>query len=168
MATNFITWVGMDAHKNSIKVAALVPGQGETIEMVGKPGGYYALLVWKHGSADLTRAANFQIRIGDPTSSVDATAPAAQSRFEDASPNPVRGNTALSFALAHDAHVELAIHDLAGRRVATVANGAYTAGAHTLAWNGRGDDGRALPGGLYFARFEGDGVRQTRKLTVVR
>lgn len=32
MATNVITWVGMDAHKNSIKVAAWLPGQGEPVE----------------------------------------------------------------------------------------------------------------------------------------
>jgi transposase len=31
VATNSITWVGMDAHKNSIKVAALVPGQDEPV-----------------------------------------------------------------------------------------------------------------------------------------
>lgn len=30
--TNFITWVGMDSHKNSIKVAAWVPGQDEPVE----------------------------------------------------------------------------------------------------------------------------------------
>ena len=28
MSPNSITWVGMDAHKNSIKVAAWLPGQG--------------------------------------------------------------------------------------------------------------------------------------------
>lgn len=32
MNSNSITWVGMDAHKNSIKVAALVPEQAEPIE----------------------------------------------------------------------------------------------------------------------------------------
>ena len=32
VATNSITWVGMDAHKNSIKVAALVPGQDVPVE----------------------------------------------------------------------------------------------------------------------------------------
>jgi transposase len=32
VATNFITWVGMDAHKNSIKVAAWTPGQPEPVE----------------------------------------------------------------------------------------------------------------------------------------
>ncbi len=143
-------------------------GMSEAISLVGQPAGYYALIVWKHGSNDLPKAANFQIRIADATNGVDAAAPAVASRFEDASPNPVRESAALSFSLARDAHVELAIHDLAGRRVATVANGAYAAGAHTLTWNGRGDDGRRLPGGLYFARFDGDGLRQTRKLTVVR
>jgi len=32
VATNSITWVGMDAHKNSIKVAAWVPGEAEPVE----------------------------------------------------------------------------------------------------------------------------------------
>lgn len=32
MATNVITWVGMDAHKNSIKVAAWLPGEAEPLE----------------------------------------------------------------------------------------------------------------------------------------
>jgi len=32
VATNSITWVGMDVHKNSIKVAALVSGQVEPVE----------------------------------------------------------------------------------------------------------------------------------------
>lgn len=32
MSPNSITWVGMDAHKNSIKVAAWLPGQGEAVE----------------------------------------------------------------------------------------------------------------------------------------
>ncbi len=32
MATNVITWVGMDAHKNSIKVAAWLPGEAEPVE----------------------------------------------------------------------------------------------------------------------------------------
>ena len=32
MSPNSITWVGMDAHKNSIKVAALLPDQAESVE----------------------------------------------------------------------------------------------------------------------------------------
>ena len=32
MSANGITWVGMDAHKNSIKIAALFPGRPEPVE----------------------------------------------------------------------------------------------------------------------------------------
>ena len=32
MSPNGITWVGMDAHKNSIKVAALLPEQPESVK----------------------------------------------------------------------------------------------------------------------------------------
>ena len=32
MATNSITWVGMDAHKDSIKVAVLLPERSEPVE----------------------------------------------------------------------------------------------------------------------------------------
>ncbi len=32
MSTNSITWVGMDAHKNSIKVAVLLPEQTDPVE----------------------------------------------------------------------------------------------------------------------------------------
>ena len=32
MSANPITWVGMDAHKNSIKVAAWLPGQADPVE----------------------------------------------------------------------------------------------------------------------------------------
>lgn len=32
MDTNSITWVGLDAHKNSIKVAAYFPEQAQAVE----------------------------------------------------------------------------------------------------------------------------------------
>ena len=32
MDANGITWVGMDAHKNSIQVATLLPEQAESVE----------------------------------------------------------------------------------------------------------------------------------------
>ena len=32
MSRTHTTWVGLDAHKNSIKVAALLPGQAEAVE----------------------------------------------------------------------------------------------------------------------------------------
>jgi hypothetical protein len=37
-------------------------------------------------------------------------------------------------------------------------------GDHSLAWDGRANSGRALPGGVYFLNLEVGGQRMTRKL----
>ncbi|MFI5371203.1 MAG: FlgD immunoglobulin-like domain containing protein [Candidatus Eisenbacteria bacterium] len=67
-------------------------------------------------------------------------------------PNPSRGAVTFTRAGATAARVE--IFDVTGRRVATLApEGSPT--AWTWPWDGRGDDGRALPPGRYAARERG-------------
>jgi hypothetical protein len=48
--------------------------------------------------------------------------------------------------------------------VRTLASGHHEAGRHVVPWNGTDDDGRALPGGVYLARFAGGGRELSRKL----
>jgi hypothetical protein len=69
-------------------------------------------------------------------------------------PNPATGGRAtLRFDLATAGRVQLALYDVRGRRVATVVNGERAAGSYTVAWNGRGSDGRAVASGVYFAQL---------------
>ena len=67
-------------------------------------------------------------------------------------PNPARTHT-LSFGLPVANDVELAVFDLAGRRLATLARGTFTAGTHTATWDGRDGSGRTLGAGVYFYRL---------------
>ena len=85
-------------------------------------------------------------------------------------PNPFNSATVIRFALPDAADVDLAIFNLAGQRVATLANGIRTAGTYTLRWDGRNDDGRALASGVYLYRLETrDGQQvETRKLVLMR
>ena len=79
-------------------------------------------------------------------------------------PNPARGNCRLAFTLPEPAHVAVAVHDAAGRRVRALAEGALPAGDHALAWDGRDDRGAAAPAGVYFATLavDGAGLARTR------
>lgn len=70
-----------------------------------------------------------------------------------ASPNPTRGGTRLAWAQSRAGAVTLEVLDLAGRRVARLADGAFDAGAHALAWDGRDAAGALRPPGLYLARL---------------
>ena len=79
-------------------------------------------------------------------------------------PNPFRGATTLRLALTRDAQVKVAVYDLVGRRVRVLADGPLSAGETALTWDGRDDDGRTVAPGLYLVRFDGAGVKQSRRL----
>jgi len=75
--------------------------------------------------------------------------------------------TVISYGMPEADEFELAIYDIAGRKVRTFfESGASIPGE--IVWDGRGDDGRRLPIGIYiiYARVEG-GVSKEGKKTVV-
>ena len=85
-----------------------------------------------------------------------------------ASPNPVGDRTRIGFALSGEAGVRLTIHDMRGRRVATLLEGFRGAGDHAVGWDARDDAGRRVAAGVYLARLE-DGETVSRgKLIVLR
>jgi len=84
-------------------------------------------------------------------------------------PNPFNSDTAIGFALPTAAEAELALFNLAGQRVATLAQGRRQAGAHTVRWDGRDDHGHALASGVYLYRLQvGQRQVETRKLLLLR
>jgi len=94
-------------------------------------------------------------------------APPAPLRLTGA-PNPFNPSTELRFTLAGPATVTLTIHDLAGRRVATLLDAARPAGTHTATWRGRRDDGRAVASGVYLARLRAEGQTGVCRLVLAK
>jgi hypothetical protein len=83
-------------------------------------------------------------------------------------PNPFNPRTTIRFDLAHTTSVHLSVYDARGRKVATLLEGTLPAGSHTAIWNGADSAGRQVASGVYFYRFQADGVDQTRSMTLVR
>jgi len=80
------------------------------------------------------------------------------------SPNPSpAGSSRITFAVPHEAQVRLTVHDVRGRKVATLANGTVAAGRHVRVW-----DSGSAGAGVYFLHFEAPGFRADRRLVVVR
>jgi hypothetical protein len=75
-------------------------------------------------------------------------------------PNPFNPRTTLRFELTAGATVELAVFDMSGRRIATLAAGHRAAGRHEAEWQGRDDAGRSVPSGVYLARLRVDGPQR--------
>jgi flagellar hook assembly protein FlgD len=64
--------------------------------------------------------------------------------------------------------VEVAVHDLSGRRVATLFRGALAAGPHDFAWRGERSDGSAAANGIYFVQARVGGERLSGKVIFLR
>ena len=83
-------------------------------------------------------------------------------------PNPFNPSTQIRFDLASPADVTLQVFDALGRAVATLAQGPFPAGTHSLEWNGTNAAGRAVPSGIYVYRLRTDQGESARTMTLIR
>jgi hypothetical protein len=83
-------------------------------------------------------------------------------------PNPFNPSTTISFALAEDQMVEVNIYNNRGQRVRSFALGQKSAGNHTLIWDGRDDNGKAVTTGIYFIRMSAGGESFHKKAVLMK
>jgi len=83
-------------------------------------------------------------------------------------PNPFGPTTVIGFYMPRASHVRLAVYDILGRQVVTLAQGPFECGHHSVEWDGKSSAGVAAPPGLYFARITAGGVSDARPLALVR
>jgi hypothetical protein len=83
-------------------------------------------------------------------------------------PNPARTAATIKFSLPEAGTATLEVYDLSGRRVATLYSGAAAAGEREVAWNLAGNDGSAVPPGVYVYRLRAAGQTAARRMVVAR
>ena len=75
-------------------------------------------------------------------------------------PNPFTDTTELQFELTRASTVELTVHDISGRAVATLEHGTCAPGSHVARWTGTDASGQRVAPGLYTVRLQaGDAER---------
>ncbi|MBN2564449.1 MAG: hypothetical protein JXB46_01945 [Candidatus Eisenbacteria bacterium] len=91
-------------------------------------------------------------------------------RLEQNAPNPFNPQTTIRYSVSRQgARVVLAIYDVAGRRVNTIADGPREAGDHAVIWDGTDELGRPVASGVYFCRLSIDGASgQARKMVLLK
>jgi len=69
-------------------------------------------------------------------------------------PNPFNPQTSIHYALPVASQVELVIYNIMGHQVRKLVSGRVSAGYHRVLWDGRDDQGRDVPSGVYFYRLQ--------------
>jgi pimeloyl-ACP methyl ester carboxylesterase len=94
--------------------------------------------------------------------------PAAPPVTVQVHPNPFNPTTTVRVTVAAGGPVDVAVHDLRGRRVRTLAAGHLASGVHELRWDGRDHGGQAVATGVYLVRVRGAGGLATARMALVR
>ena len=64
--------------------------------------------------------------------------------------------------------VDLAVYNLAGQKVVTLAQSVREAGSYTIHWDGKDDQGHNLASGVYLYRLQARAQVQSRKLVLIQ
>jgi hypothetical protein len=83
-------------------------------------------------------------------------------------PNPFSPATQIRFQLSAASNAEIAVYDVKGRLVKTLASQVFDAGTHVLDWDGRDDSGNMLSSGIYFYKLTAGSFTETKRMVLVR
>jgi hypothetical protein len=94
--------------------------------------------------------------------------PLAEYALRACAPNPFRQQTTLHFDLPVTSQVAVSIHDVTGRRVRALLEGAVPAGRRSVVWDGRDGLGRQVCSGVYVCRLRANRFHESVAVTVAR
>jgi hypothetical protein len=122
-------------------------------------------VVWEGIDPNMNNDASYYNRLGDvgvaESHEPSRAAPTLQVACE-------RTGAAIRYRVNEPCLYSLAILDLTGRRVVTLAAGRAEPGLRVIHWNYVAGDGQSVPSGVYFIRLSAGNETATRKIAVVR
>ena len=89
-------------------------------------------------------------------------------RLGDNYPNPFNPTTTVRFEVAEQAQVRVAVYDVLGRLVKTLATGEMLPGTYTATWDGTSEAGTAVSSGVYLYRMEAGSYVATKVMSLLK
>jgi hypothetical protein len=83
-------------------------------------------------------------------------------------PNPFNPMTTISFDLPRSENVTLVVNSVQGKLITTLLDAYLLAGPYDITWDGRDDQGREMPSGVYFYSLEAGDESAAGKMVLMR
>ena len=83
-------------------------------------------------------------------------------------PNPFNPTTTIQYNIPRSGEVNIAVFDIQGRLVRSLANLTQQAGSHTIVWDSRNDGGDNVSSGTYFCRVDFNNAVLVKKLILLK
>jgi hypothetical protein len=83
-------------------------------------------------------------------------------------PNPFNPTTRIAFSLPRSLNVRLEVFNLLGQKVKTLIDQHFSAGQHSVEWDGTDDSGDEVASGVYFYRIRAGDFSDARKMLILK
>ncbi|MFA7214262.1 MAG: carboxypeptidase regulatory-like domain-containing protein, partial [Candidatus Cloacimonadaceae bacterium] len=146
-----------------------------------------APLEWTEFTYDLSAYADQQIHIGiqcvsndcfiflvddvkvtGAVSNEDGVAPVYTTALKGNYPNPFNPETNISFSMKDAGPVSIEIYNVKGQLVRKLVNDVREAGDHTVVWNGKDNNNRAVSSGIYYFKMNTGKYSSTKKMIMMK
>jgi hypothetical protein len=83
-------------------------------------------------------------------------------------PNPFNPETVISYQLAVGSHIELKVYSITGQLIRTLVHYKQDAGYYNIKWDGKDDNDRTVPSGIYLYTLQAGSNMATRKMVLLK
>jgi len=83
-------------------------------------------------------------------------------------PNPFNPVTTLRYEVPRESYINITIYDILGNVVSDLVSHNQTAGYKSIQWNATNNHGHPVPAGIYLYSIEAEGLRQTKKMVLLK
>jgi hypothetical protein len=128
---------------------------------------------YHQGAATMVATRAIKYITGDPINAINE--PATKElisisgfRLEPCAPNPFQTRTIIRYNLPEPTMASLRIYNAAGRLVTTLIQEKQKAGAYSIAWDARDNNGKKVANGIYFYKLETPNENSIKKMILVQ
>ncbi|HMU42886.1 MAG TPA: T9SS type A sorting domain-containing protein [Ignavibacteriaceae bacterium] len=83
-------------------------------------------------------------------------------------PNPFNSQIEINFSLVKQSNIELSVFNIIGQKVSDLINSELTKAEHKVCWDGKTENGIALPSGIYFIKLTDGAISKTIKAVLLK
>jgi len=102
------------------------------------------------------------------STSVDDPVVVVEASLHQNYPNPFNPSTTISYDLNEQTQVQLNVFNVKGQKIITLINDNKNAGIHSVIWNGRNENGKSVPSGIYLYKLQTEKYSSIKKMILMK